>query len=81
MNLSENSFYKRQVAKRSIVRKGCPDESYIDTRYTRYTYESGKALYDVDVRNTDHKKTYHINCGGACEKHKIHKAIEVHFNL
>lgn len=81
MKLSDNNFYKRQVTKRFTLFKGTDREKFYDTRYTRYTYESYKAIYDVDVRNNDKDKTYHINYGFATEANKFHKAIEKHFNI
>ena len=81
MNLSQNNYYKGRVTKRFTMFKGTDKEFYSDTCYTRYTYESYKMIYDVDVRNTDQDKTYHINCGFATEPNVFHKAIEKHFSL
>lgn len=49
-------------------------------RYERYSYETLKKLYDVDV-SPDGYKTYFINCVVTHAPSKIHKAIEKHFNL
>ncbi len=81
MNLARDRFYQGNVTKQLTLFKGSPSESVWNTPYTRYTYESKNRLYDVDVRNHDKNKSYHINGGFDGEPNKYHREIEKHFNL
>ena len=76
MNLKQDNFTNTDVTKVFKFQ----DERYL-TPYHRYTYETYNALYDVDIRDSDGDKTYHINMGFSTEPHKIHAAIEKHFNI
>ena len=79
MNLSKDRFYKSTVTKRFTLE--CKGMSW-DTPYTRYTYETKNRLYDVDIRDSDNDKTYHVNGSGlTSEPHAIHHAIEKHFGV
>ena len=49
--------------------------------FHRYTYESRTRLYDVDIRDSDGDRTFHINMGFSTEPSKFHRAIEEHFSL
>ena len=79
MNLSDNNFYKSQVTKRFKLSE--KEGDYYDTKFTRYTYETQNAIYDVDVNNENYSKTYHMNCGSGMLPNNIHKAIKKHFEL
>jgi hypothetical protein len=76
MYLSPNNFSKGDGTKRFSI----GGVSY-DTPYVRYSYETNKKLYDVEIRNSDKVKTYRVNCGFETEPTNIHKAIEKHFNI
>ena len=81
MRLAQDRFYKSNVTKAFTIFKGTDREKVSSTRYTRYTYETHNKLFDVDIRDSDGDKTYHINCGFETDKHKIHEEIEKHFNI
>ena len=76
MNLSANNFSKTSLTKRFTFK----DKSW-DTPYSRFTYETHNAIYDVDVRESDGDKTYRKNCGFDTDPSPIHHAIEKHFSL
>jgi hypothetical protein len=76
MNLAPDRFLK------GILFKGFTLQGVLcKTPYTRYSYNSHGKLYDVDIRDSDKNKTYHINCGFATEPMAIHKEIEKHFGI
>jgi len=79
MRLSNDRFSKTTLFKRFQFKDNAP----VDTLYQRHTYETHNAIYDVDVRESDGNKTYHVNMGFDVypQIHAIHKAIEKHFNL
>ena len=81
MNLAKDQFYKGNVHKQFVMFEGTDREIRTITRYTRYTYESGTRIYDVDVRDSDGDITFHINCGCATEPHAIHREIMKRFGL
>lgn len=51
------------------------------TPHRRYSYESHNRLFDVDVRDSDGDKTYHVNCSFDVPPQAMHRAIERHFKL
>lgn len=76
MRLSNNNFSSTQLFKRfSLFGK------HYDTKYARYTYETNKRIYDVDISTINGDKTYHVNCGFSTEPETIHRAIEKHFSI
>ena len=81
MRLAQDRFYKSGAYKRFTLFEGTDKEEIFYTRYTRYTYETHDRLFDVDIRDSDGDKTYHINCGFETDKHKIHEEIEKHFGI
>jgi len=74
--LAQDRFYKTRLYKGFILRG-----EVFKTPYTRYTYESGTKLYDVDVRESDGDKTYHVNGGPDAKPNQYHKAILKHFGV
>ena len=81
MRLAQDRFYKTTITKIFTIFKGTNQESVTYTPYHRYTYETHNKLFDVDIRDSDGDKTYHINCGFETDKHKIHEEIEKHFGI
>jgi hypothetical protein len=85
MNLAENRFSKTELLIRVVE---YPPYSE-DIKTQRYTYETGKAIYDVDIpcraiRAQDgslYKRWYAINGKTQLTPERIHKIIEAHFNL
>ena len=77
MKLSNDRFYSCKVLFRMKDGNAIPKEGML------YTYESGKAIYDVAVLLGE--KTYQKNMGGFFhgEEHrtKYHAAVERHFDL
>ena len=49
--------------------------------YDRYSYESARAMYDVDIRRCDGVRTYHINEGEPCLPTRVHRSIEKYFDV
>ena len=81
MRLAQDRFYKNAVIKIFKIFEGTDREKVSSVRYTRYTYETHDRLFDVDIRDSDGDKTYHINCGFETDKQKIHEEIEKHFGI
>ena len=78
MNLNRKQFTFGNVTKPFYL--GFSREKF-NTPYKRYSYESKDRLYDVDVRESDGDKTYHINSGFYGDPKPIHREIELFFNL
>lgn len=86
MNLSNDRFYGPFELTVRLVEYP-PYAS--DIKVTRYTYETGKKLYDVNipersVRNANDNQItrwYAINGQSQIEPERIHRLIEAHFNL
>lgn len=76
MNLASDRFFSGTLSKGFTL-----NGKIFATRYHRYTYESKNKIYDVDVRDNDNNKTFHINCGFEIEANIFHKEIIKHFNL
>ena len=76
MNLSKSGWLEGTLTKRFKLQG-----KQWDTLYRRYTYESANKIYDVDVRDSDGNKTYHVNCGFDVEPYMYHRSIEQHFSL
>ena len=81
MRLAQDRFYKSGAYKRFTLFEGTDKEEISYTRYTRYTYYASHKFFDVDIRDSDGDKTYHINCGFETDKLKIHEEIEKHFGI
>ena len=81
MRLAQDRFYTSAAIKIFKIFEGTDREKVSFVRYTRYTYETHNKLFDVDIRDSDGDKTYHINCGFETDKHKIHEEIEKHFGI
>ena len=72
MRLSENNFSKRTC----LSGKPSGDKKEVVV----YTYETGRAIYDVCIFNG--RKYYQKNMRGyTYDQEAIHKAIEKHFNV
>lgn len=81
MRLANDRFHKGDVHKRFTLE--CTGQTFV-APYTRYSYETTGAkgkIFDVDVRDSDGAKTYHVNCGFETEPAPIHKKIEDHFGI
>lgn len=49
--------------------------------YDRYSYESARAMYDVDICQADDKRTYHISEGESYLPTQVHRSIEKYFDV
>jgi len=76
MKLAADRFYQTDVVK--LLTLG--DRTH-RTPHRRYSYESAGRLYDVDVRESDGDRSYHVNGGFELEPSAIHREIERHFGL
>jgi hypothetical protein len=81
MNLAENRFYKSSLFKGFIAFEGTEKQIVTKASYIRYTYETHDTIFDIDIRESDNNKTYHVNCSFAVPATQIHKEIEKHFNI
>ena len=80
MNLSDNRYSRTTIHKRFTFGVGVKAWTRYEA-YTRYSYETHSKLFDIEVRNSDSAKSYHVNCGFAGEPFPIHKEIERHFGI
>lgn len=80
-SLKPDRLMKSTIFKEYAMFIGTLQEVRSIMRFTRYTYESCDAIYDVDVRVSDNDITYHVNCGFETEPNKWHRAIMAHFNI
>ena len=70
--------YMKGSLSKSVV--GIGKTSY-HVPHIRYAYVGQKDRFEVDVRDSDGYRTYHINCGVDIAPRSTHRRIERHFGL